>query len=99
MSTYLFAFVIANFTASTMFGSVPFQVLSRASQIGNTQFGLETAKRALELYEDAFETRYALGKLDQVALPVFNRESMENYGIVFYREDSFLVDSGVSWKL
>lgn len=98
MSTYLFAFVIADFEVNeaTNVNNILFRVFSSAAQIGNTHFGLETGMRALELYESAFETKYELEKLDQVALPVFNRGGMENYGIVFYREDYLLVEPSVS---
>ena len=97
MSTYLFAFAIGNFAVNeTTFDGIRFRAFSRPDEIQNTQFALETAGKALELYESAFETRYELEKLDQVALPVFNRGGMENYGIIFYREDFMLVEEGVS---
>lgn len=79
--------------------NILFRMFSRPEQIHNTEFGLETAMRALELVESAFETKYELEKLDQVALPVFNRGGMENYGIVFYREDYLLVEPSVSVRL
>lgn len=97
MPTYLFAFVIADFAvnSNTNINNILFRVFSKSDQIGNTQFGLETGMSALELYESAFETKYELSKLDQVALPDFNR-GMENYGIVFYREDYLLFEPDVS---
>jgi aminopeptidase N len=98
MSTYLIAFVISDFdvNSETNANNVLFRAFSKPEQIQNTAFGLATAKEALELYESAFETKYELLKLDQVALPVFNRGGMENHGIVFYREDYFLYDPMVS---
>jgi aminopeptidase N len=96
--TYLFAFVLSDFTKNEDFNKnkILFRVFSRPEQFNNTQFGLTTAIQALDLYEEAFETKYELNKLDQMALPVFNRGGMENYGIVFYREDYLLVEDGVS---
>ena len=98
MSTYLLAFVISEFDESSKSNAnnIRFGAFSRPEQIQNTLFGLETASKALELYESAFETKYELSKLDQVALPVFNRGGMENYGIIFYREDYFLYEPLVS---
>lgn len=104
MSTYLLAFVISDFDsrAETNVDNILFRVYSRSEQLPNTVFALETGGKALELYENAFETKYRLQKLDQIALPVFNRGGMENYGIVFYREDYLLYEPSVSvhiyWK-
>lgn len=97
LPTYLFGLVISDFTvSSTHSGEISFAVLSRPEQAINTQFALETGAKALELFESAFETKYELEKLDQVALPGFNRGSMENHGIIFYDEDILLVEPGVS---
>jgi aminopeptidase N len=94
MPTFLIAFVISDFdeNSETSANNVLFRIFSRPEQIQNTAFGLATAIEALEIYESAFETKYELRKLDQVALPVFNRGGMENHGIVFYREDYLLYD-------
>lgn len=101
MPTYLVAFVISDFDmrATTSTNNVLFRVFSRPEQILNTEFGLETGIKALELFESSFETEYELEKLDQVALPVFNRGGMENYGIVFYREDFLLFEPSVSVRM
>lgn len=53
-----------------------FQAFSRPQQIQNTEFGLETGATALQLFESAFEMKYNLEKLDQVALPVFRYGGM-----------------------
>jgi aminopeptidase N len=98
MSTYLIAFVISDFDVrvKTTAGNVKLRVFSRPEQIQNTAFGLETAESALEHFESSFGAKYELEKLDQVALPVFNSGGMENYGIVFYREDFLLYEPTVS---
>lgn len=82
--------------SKTNVNNILFRAFSRPDQIENTNFGLETSEKALELFEREFDTKYALEKLDQVALPVFNRGGMENYGIIFYREDYFLYEPLVS---
>lgn len=101
MSTYLIAFVISDFkmNSKTKARNILFRAFSRPEQIDKTEFGLETAAKALELYEIAFDTRYELLKLDQVALPVFNRGGMENYGSIFYQEDYFLYEPSVSFSM
>jgi aminopeptidase N len=97
-STYLVAFVVSDFEVNEELNDdkILFRVFSRPDQIDNTDFGITTAIEALKIYENAFETKYELKKLDQVALPVFNRGGMENYGIVFYREDYLLYEPGVT---
>lgn len=97
LPTYLFGLVISEFAISnSLAGDISFAVLSRPEQAINTRFALETGTKALELFESAFETKYELEKLDQVALPGFSRGSMENHGIIFYDEDILLVEPGVS---
>lgn len=100
MPTYLVAFVISDFemNSKTSANSILFRVFARSEQLTNTALALEAGEKALELFERAFETRYELEKLDQVALPVFNRGGMENYGVVFYREDYLLYEPSVSAK-
>lgn len=47
----------------------------------------------MEKFEETFNVKYeGVGKIDQVALPVFNFGGMENHGIIFYREDFLLYD-------
>lgn len=98
MPTYLLAFVIADFdvNSNTSANNILLRAFARPEQIRKTDFGLAMAGKALELFESAFETKYELSKLDQVALPVFNRGGMENYGAVFYHEDYLLYEPSVS---
>jgi aminopeptidase N len=104
MPTYLIGFVISDFAMNNgTFNDrgVEFRAYSRPDAINNTQFGIATAVRALEQYEKHFNVFYDWNKLDQVALPVFNSGGMENYGIIFYRQDFFLYEQGVTtvyWK-
>lgn len=102
MPTYLLAFVISDFankseTININSRSLKFTSFSRPNQAGNLDFGIKTAQTALKLFEDHFNVTYdSFSKLDQVALPVFNFGGMENYGIVFYREDFLLYEEGVT---
>lgn len=103
MPTYLIAFVISDFEMNSKQNEqgLEFRAFSRAEQVNNTEFGLNTAMKALELFEEAFGTKYdgIFQKLDQVALPVFNVGGMENYGIIFYRESYFLYNDEVRIEL
>jgi aminopeptidase N len=97
LPTYLIAFVISKFDSQTRFNKgIEFRTFAREGQIQNTDFGIETAIKALDEFEKAFDLKYQdMEKLDQVALPRFNFGGMENHGIVFYREDFLLYDEKV----
>ncbi|XP_070502885.1 uncharacterized protein [Chironomus tepperi] len=99
MPTYLLAFVISDFAShevEDIESKIKFRVFSRPDQVNNTIFGEETGRHALRLFESYFNAKYELNKLDQVALPQFNYGGMENYGIVFYREDALLYEKDVT---
>lgn len=78
--------------------SILLRIFSNSIQNQNTLFGLEATERALHMFETefSFEIQYELGKLDQVALPCFNRCGMAHYGITFSREDCLLYEPAVS---
>lgn len=103
MSTYLIAFVISDFEMMSKKNEegLLFRAFARPGQENFTEFGLDVAMKALDLYENAFEMKYDenFKKLDQVALPIFNVGGMENYGIVFYRENYFLYNPEVNLDL
>lgn len=93
MSTYLLAWVIGKFHSvetinkngvkCTTYGTL-------AHPASSLEFANECAARALEYYDDKFNLKYPLAKLDQVALPDFDAGAMENWGLVTYRESMML---------
>lgn len=97
LPTYLIAFVISKFEKrSQMHNGIEFRAFSREGQIENTIFGIDTAIKALDQFEEAFNVTYqGMTKLDQVALPRFNFGGMENHGIIFYREDFLLYNENI----
>lgn len=93
MSTYILAFVISDFAVNEQVkNDITFRVLSRPDQMKNTQFAIDTASSALQLYENNFDVLFESDKLDQVALPLFNYGAMKNNYIIFYHEDFLLYD-------
>ncbi len=93
MSTYLLAFVVGEleFAESVTNEGVRVRVYTTPGKIDQTEFALNTAKRALSFYHSYFGIPYPLPKLDMVAIPDFAAGAMENWGLVTYRETALLV--------
>lgn len=92
MSTYLVAFIVANFTPiSKNVSETLLSVYSVPEKKEHTDYALETASKLLEFYNDFFEIKYPLKKLDLVAIPDFLAGAMENWGLITFRETSLLV--------
>lgn len=95
MSTYLVAFVFGDLQekkAKTKSGVEIGVFATKAHPAKNLDFALDIATRAIEFYEDFYQTPYPLPQSYQVALPDFSAGAMENWGLVTYREAYLLVD-------
>uniref|UniRef100_A0A1A8GQJ2 Aminopeptidase n=1 Tax=Nothobranchius korthausae TaxID=1143690 RepID=A0A1A8GQJ2_9TELE len=92
MSTYLVAFVVANFiSVSKNVSGTMVSVYSVPEKMEHTEYALETASKLLEFYNSFFEISYPLQKLDLVAIPDFLAGAMENWGLITFRETTLLV--------
>ncbi|XP_040010464.1 leucyl-cystinyl aminopeptidase [Xiphias gladius] len=92
MSTYLVAFIVANFTPiSKNVSKTLLSVYSVPEKKEHTEYALDTASKLLEFYNNFFEIDYPLKKLDLVAIPDFLAGAMENWGLITFRETSLLV--------
>ncbi|KAK5871385.1 hypothetical protein PBY51_004269 [Eleginops maclovinus] len=92
MSTYLVAFIVANFTPmSKNVSDTLVSVYSVPEKKEHTDYALETSSKLLAFYNDFFEIKYPLEKLDLVAIPDFLAGAMENWGLITFRETSLLV--------
>ncbi|KAH9279726.1 Puromycin-sensitive aminopeptidase [Echinococcus granulosus] len=63
--------------------------------LGKRKFGehaLNVAEKSLPFYAELFGSPYPLPKLDLVAIPDFDCNAMENWGLVTYRETALLID-------
>jgi aminopeptidase N len=95
MSTYLVAFVYGDLqykeTKST--SGIDVRVWSTKVQpLDSLDFALDTAKRAIDFFEDYYGVPYPLAKSDHVAIPDFSAAAMENWGLITYREPFLIVD-------
>ncbi|XP_041855483.1 leucyl-cystinyl aminopeptidase [Melanotaenia boesemani] len=92
MSTYLVAFIVANFTPISKNASETMvSVYSVPEKKEHADYALETASKLLEFYNDFFDIKYPLQKLDLVAIPDFLAGAMENWGLITFRETTLLV--------
>lgn len=95
MSTYLVAFAFGELQskfAKTKSGVGIGVFSTKAHQPKELDFSLDIAKRAIEFYEDFYQTPYPLPQSYQLALPDFSAGAMENWGLVTYREAYMLLD-------
>lgn len=103
MSTYLVAFIVGelNYIETDKF-RLPVRVYAPPNQdIEHGRFSLELAARTLEFYENTFDSKFPLPKMDMVAIPDFAAGAMENWGLITYRVVDLLFDeknSGASVK-
>lgn len=95
MSSYLVAFAFGemrSLTTHTKSGVLIGVYSTQAHTEKELTFSLDIAKRAIEFYEDFYQTPYPLPQSLQLALPDFSAGAMENWGLVTYREAYLLLD-------
>lgn len=95
MSTYLVAFAFGDMQkklTSTKSGVEIGVFATKAHKAEELDFALDIAKRAIEFFEEYYETPYPLAHSYQLALPDFSAGAMENWGLVTYRESCLLLD-------
>lgn len=95
MSTYLVAFAFGDLQSklTTTDSGVKVGVFAtKAHKADELDFALDIAKRAIEFYEDFYQTPYPLPHSWQLALPDFSAGAMENWGLITYREAYLLLD-------
>uniref|UniRef100_A0A3Q0SW09 Leucyl/cystinyl aminopeptidase n=1 Tax=Amphilophus citrinellus TaxID=61819 RepID=A0A3Q0SW09_AMPCI len=98
MSTYLVAFIVANFTSLTKnVSGTQVSVYSVPEKKEHSDYALDTASKLLEFYNTFFDINYPLKKLDLVAIPDFLAGAMENWGLITFRETTLLVGKNSSF--
>lgn len=68
MSTYLLAFVISDFKNMT---DGMFSVWARPEALESARYALEVGPKILRFFEEYFDIKYPLPKIDLIALPDF----------------------------
>ncbi|KAL0217514.1 hypothetical protein RCL1_008095 [Eukaryota sp. TZLM3-RCL] len=92
--TYLIALVIGQFEhiETKLRDGRPLRLFARPGETSKLEFAMDVAKRSIEWFEDYFDLRYMLNKIDHVAVPNFAFGAMENTGLILYRETCLLAD-------
>uniref|UniRef100_A0A8B9HSR5 Leucyl-cystinyl aminopeptidase n=2 Tax=Astyanax mexicanus TaxID=7994 RepID=A0A8B9HSR5_ASTMX len=92
MSTYLVAFIVANFvSANANVSNTLVSVYAVPDKKDQVHYALEAATKLLHFYNTFFEIEYPLRKLDLVGIPDFLAGAMENWGLITFRETTLLV--------
>ncbi|XP_026099240.1 aminopeptidase N-like [Carassius auratus] len=94
MSTYLLAFTVSDFTYKSKPSSTNINIHARKDAIdaGHADYAIELTEKILKYYEEIFDLKYPLKKIDQIALPDISGGAMENWGFISYQESGLLYD-------
>ncbi|KAI5638874.1 peptidase family m1 domain-containing protein [Phthorimaea operculella] len=99
MSTYLACFVVCDFdfketeiNANGIGKNFRLRTFAQKDQMHKIDFALDIGKRATEYYVKYYEVPFPLPKLDMIAIPDYQSGATEHWGLITYRETSFLVD-------
>ncbi|KAF0990361.1 hypothetical protein HZS_1950 [Henneguya salminicola] len=95
MSTYLLSFSLIDFIHSNVVTSsgVVIRVYAPDTDINNLQYSTNIAARILTFYEEFFNEKYPLEKLDIVSMPEFMSGAMENPGHLIFRATNLIYDA------
>ncbi|ESN98011.1 hypothetical protein HELRODRAFT_85052 [Helobdella robusta] len=98
MSTFLLAFVVCDFQSkSTMTRSgVNVSVFSPSETISDVDFSLNISTRMLEFFEEFYQTKYPLKKIDHVPVPSLKFKGMESWGLLLYNSSYLLYNENES---
>lgn len=86
MSSYLLTFVVSNLQAFRYNSSGKFvTVWTRIESFPQTRLAIDLGPRILNYFEDYFDIKFPLPKLDIVAVPDLGYSAMENWGILTFK--------------
>ena len=78
MSTYLLAFVVAEFDTTVSHLDDTFAAIHMNGKGDQTWLALDSGPRIIEYYNTYFDVEFPLPKMDMAAIPDFNAGAMEN---------------------
>ena len=97
MSSYLFYFGLGDLERlSRNVDGTTVSVVIRRGQTARGVYALDTAEQLLRFYNDYFDRKYPLPKLDLIAAPGDVSGSMENWGAILFSQTNVLFDPKLS---
>ncbi|XP_058125970.1 aminopeptidase N-like [Anopheles ziemanni] len=100
MSTYLVAYSVNDFEYREAMtkepGDVLFKIWARRDAIDQVDYARAIGPRVTRFYEEYFNQKFPLPKIDMIAVPDFASGAMENWGLITYRETALLYHPNVS---
>lgn len=100
MSTYLVAYIVHDFdykeSVAKGTSDVPFKIWARRDAVEQVEYAKVIGPKCLSFYEEYFDEKFPLPKMDMIAIPDFSAGAMENWGLITYRETALLFKPNVS---
>ncbi|XP_060803818.1 glutamyl aminopeptidase isoform X2 [Amyelois transitella] len=103
MSTYLACFVVCDFAfketevdSNGIGKNFTLRSFAQKGQTNKIDFAQDIGKRVTEFYIKYYEVPFPLPKLDMIAIPDYQSGATEHWGLITYRETSFLVDEATA---
>ncbi|XP_073841450.1 putative aminopeptidase-2 [Musca autumnalis] len=96
MSTYLVAYSINDFVpieSKSNVSETEFRVWCRKDKSHLGSYAAEVSPGIHKYFEDLLKTTNPLKKIDQIAIPGYPNEGMENWGLVVYAESYLCLES------
>ncbi|EMP40799.1 Glutamyl aminopeptidase [Chelonia mydas] len=94
MSTYLVCFAVHQFdwVERKSASGIPLRIYAQPKQLQTADYAANVTKVVFDYFEQYFDMKYSLPKLDKIAIPDFGTGAMENWGLITYRETNLLYD-------
>uniref|UniRef100_A0A1Q3FI27 Aminopeptidase n=1 Tax=Culex tarsalis TaxID=7177 RepID=A0A1Q3FI27_CULTA len=91
MSTFLVAFIVSDYVTLSD-DQERIKVYAPENQVKHTIYALDFAQKSLEYLESYIGHPFQLPKVDLVAIPDFNMDAMENWGLITFRSMYLIYD-------
>lgn len=102
MSTYIFAWVIHDNTYQDVETKSQNGLVIKAwyfkEELKNIDIGINATVKLLEYYEDFFDSKFPLEKLDVTIQPYFTPSAMENWGLMTFRKSRYILQEHDAWN-
>jgi len=93
MPSYLVSLAVGRFDAlAGDTQGVPLRILTARGKREQARYAMQVTQQVMPYYQEYFGQRYALPKLDQIAMPSVREGAMEDWGLISYAENTILFE-------